>query len=111
MVEQVEWCSDGSGTMLGAIAKGKGVAGWNYVILERDKKGDFRIRKVMANFFNLKAARVDLVLWMIEIKKSDHTNPGTTDSRLLPVPVELPHHKLRMPDYSELPVGQTYGAG
>lgn len=38
MVEQVEWFSDTSGNSLGAIAKGKGVAGWNYVILERDRK-------------------------------------------------------------------------
>jgi hypothetical protein len=90
MVEQVEWCSAGSGTMLGAIAKGEGVAGWNYVILERNKKGDFHIRKVMDNFFNLKAARVDLWLWMTVIEKSDRTNPETTNSWLPSVPVELP---------------------
>jgi hypothetical protein len=67
MVEQVEWFSNRSGNLLGAIAEGGCVSGWNYVILKRDKKGDFHTRKVMSNFFNLKAARVDLLLSMAEI--------------------------------------------
>jgi hypothetical protein len=90
MVEQVEWCSNGSGTMLGAIAKGEGVAGWNYAILKRDSKGDFQVRKVMNNFFNLKAAGVDLSISMAGFEKIDRTNPETTDSGLPPVPAELP---------------------
>ena len=69
MVEQVEWFSDTSATLLGAIAKGKGVAGWNYVILERDQKGSFRVRRVMSNFFSLEAAGVDLLLWMAGSEK------------------------------------------
>jgi len=64
MVEQVEWFSDTSGKSLGAIAKGEGVAGWNYVILERDQKGNFQVRKVMSNFFSSEVARVDLLLCM-----------------------------------------------
>jgi hypothetical protein len=64
MVEQVEWFSDTSGTSLGAVARGKGGAGWNYVILERDQKGIFQVRKVMSNFFSLDIARGDLLLWM-----------------------------------------------
>ena len=67
MAEQVEWFSNRSGNLLGSIAEGERVAGWNYVILKRDKKGDFHIRKVMSNFFNLKAARVDLLLSMAGI--------------------------------------------
>ena len=67
MVEQVEWFSNRSGRLLGAIAKGECLADWNYIILKRDKKGNFHIRKVMSNFFNLKAARVDLLLSMAEI--------------------------------------------
>jgi hypothetical protein len=105
MVEQVEWFSNGSGSLLGTIAKGKGVTGWNYVVLERDKLGDLYIHKVMNNLFSLEAARVDLLLWMagsekiaridlllsmVGIKKSDCTNPGMTDSWLPPVPEELP---------------------
>ena len=70
MVEQVEWFSDTSGKVLGAIAKGKGVAGWNYVIMERDQKGTFHVRKVMSSFFNSEVARVDLLLCMAGSEKS-----------------------------------------
>lgn len=67
MVEQVEWFSNRSGNLLGAIARGGGVAGWNYAVLKRDKKGDFHVRKVMNNFFNLNAAKIDLLLSMAAI--------------------------------------------
>ena len=36
MVEQVEWFSNKLGNLLGIIAEGKSVAGWNYAILKRD---------------------------------------------------------------------------
>src|SRR5258708_2816382 len=64
MVKQTQWFSNRSGSMLAAIAKGKGAAGWNYAILKRDRNGDFRVRKVMNNFFDLNAAKVDLMLSM-----------------------------------------------
>ena len=67
MGQQVEWFSNRSGNLLGSIAEGERVAGCNYAILKRDKKGDFHIRKVMSNLFNLKAARVDLLFSMAEI--------------------------------------------
>jgi len=66
MIEQVEPFSNKSGNLLGTIA-GECVAGWNYVILKRDNKGDFRIHKVMGNFFSSTAARVDLLISMAEI--------------------------------------------
>jgi len=75
MVEQIEWFSNKSGNLLGAIAKGEGVAGWNYVILRRDKRGGVHVRKVMNNFFNLNATRVDLFLSMTAILRS---NPWRT---------------------------------
>jgi hypothetical protein len=74
MVHQVEWFSNGSGTMLGTIAKGKGVARWNYAVLKRDKKGTFHVRKVMSNFFDLKVAAVDLLHSMAGIEKIDCAN-------------------------------------
>ena len=67
MVQQVEWFSSKSGNLLGVIAKDEGVAGWNYAIFKRDNKGEFHVQKVMDNFFNLNAARVDLFLSMTEI--------------------------------------------
>ena len=69
MGEQVEWFSNRSGTLLGTVAKGEGVASWNYAILKRDRTGDFHVRKVMSNFFSLENARVDLLLWMAAIEK------------------------------------------
>jgi hypothetical protein len=67
MVQQVEWFSSKSGKLLGVIAKDEGVAGWNYALFKRDKNGDFHVQKVMDNFFNLSATRVDLFLSMTEI--------------------------------------------
>lgn len=66
MVNQVEWFSNKSGNLLGTVAEGERVAGCNYAILARDKTGHFHIRKVMSNFFNVKAARIDLLLSMAE---------------------------------------------
>jgi hypothetical protein len=81
MVEQVEWYSNRSGNMLAAIAKGEGAAGWNYVILKRDKKDEFHVRKVMSNFFNLNAAKVDLLLSMASIG-IDHFKPPALPASL-----------------------------
>jgi hypothetical protein len=89
MMEQVEWFSDRSGSLLGTIAEGKSGAGWNYAVLKRDRKGDFHVRKVMNNFFNLKAARVDLLLSMAGIEKIHCVNRGTADFRLPPMKAEL----------------------
>ena len=69
MVEQVEWFSSKSGHLLGAIAKGRSYSDWNYAILKRNRKGDFHVRKVMGNFFNLRAARIDLLLSMAGIER------------------------------------------
>ena len=71
MGEQVEWFSNRSGNLLGTVAKGEGVAGWNYAILKRDKKGGPHVRKVMSNLFSLNDARVDVLLSMAGIEKVD----------------------------------------
>jgi len=75
LAEEVEWFSNRSGNLLGTIAEGGCVTGWNYVVLKRDKKGDFHTRKVMGNFFNLKAARVDLLHSMAGIAISQPALP------------------------------------
>jgi hypothetical protein len=67
MVEQVAWFSNGSGNLLGTIAKGKSVAGLNYVIFKRDPEGHFQVYKVMSNFFDIKAAKNDLLISMAEL--------------------------------------------
>jgi len=71
MGKEVEWFSNRSGTVVGTIAQGEGVADWNYAILKRGKNGDPRVRKVMNNFFSLKTARVDLLLSMAEIESAN----------------------------------------
>ncbi len=89
MVDQVEWFSNRSGTLLGTIAQGESVAGWNYAILKRDKKGELHVRKVMGNFFNSKAARVDLLLSMAEIEQIDYANRDAANFGLPSMPAEL----------------------
>ncbi len=89
MGEEVEWFSNRSETLLGLVAKAEGIAGWNYAIFKRDKNGEFRVRKVMSNFFSLKDARVDLLLLMAGIEKLDGANRGTANSRSSSMPAEL----------------------
>ncbi len=89
MGEQVEWFSNRSGDVLGFVARGEGAAGWNHAILKRDKEGEFRVRKVMGNFFSLKDARVDLLLLMAGVEKFDGADRGTANSQLASVPAEL----------------------
>jgi hypothetical protein len=85
MVVEVEWFSNRSGRLFGTIAKGEGVAGWNYAILKRDKLGNSHVCKVMNNFFSLKAARVDLLLSMAGIESA---NREMADFRLPSMPAE-----------------------
>ncbi len=89
MVEQVEWFSNRSGNLLGTIARGESVAGWNYVIVKWDKKGHPHVCKVMNNFFSSKAARVDLLLSMAEIEKVDSANRELANFTLSSMPAEL----------------------
>lgn len=72
--KEVEWFSNRSGNLLGAVAKGEGVAAWSYAILKRDQKGDPHVRKVMNGFFSVNAAKVDLLLSMAEIENIDYAN-------------------------------------
>ena len=83
MVEQVEWFSNRSGTLLGTIAGGRGLTGWNYAVMKRDTTGDFHVRKVMTNFSSLTAARLCLLLSMARIEKLNGADRGTADSSAL----------------------------
>jgi len=83
MLEQVEWFSNQSGTLLGAIAKGENHAGWNYAIFKQDRHGDFHIRKVMNNRLNLKAVRDELLVSMAGIA-IDKPAPGIPSTSATP---------------------------
>jgi hypothetical protein len=89
MGEQVECFSNRSENLLGFVAKSEGIAGWNYVILKRDKAGEYHARKVMGNFFSLKDARVDLLLLIAGIEKFDGANWEAAVFGLPSIPVEL----------------------
>ena len=89
MGEQVEWLSNRSGSLLGIVARGEGVAGWNYAILKRDREGEFHPSRVMGNFFSQKDARVDLLLLMAGIEQFDDTDRGPKPSQLASAPVEM----------------------
>ena len=68
--EEVEWFAAKPGDVLGTIAKGKGEASWNYVVLKQKTPGGFKVCNVEANFFSRNAARVDLLLAMVAAAKS-----------------------------------------
>jgi Protein of unknown function (DUF2934) len=77
--EEVDWFAAKPGGLLGTVAKGKGEAGWNYVILKQKKTGGVKVCNVEANFFNRDAARVDLMLTMAAAA----TKPSRQSSREL----------------------------
>ncbi len=85
--EEVEWFANRRANVLGLIARETGTAGWNYVILKRDRNGKFRVRQVMGNFFSLRAARVDLLLAMAELGKAERFHlHDPANERVVPFP-------------------------
>jgi len=56
--KEVEWFADDTGNVIGTIALGS--TGWSYVILRRDKLGNFRVCNVRGNLYGLDAARMDI---------------------------------------------------
>jgi hypothetical protein len=62
MVRQIEWFADRAGTTIGTIAPGQPDEGWNYVVLSRDKTGNFQICKRGRGAFSLDDARTDMLL-------------------------------------------------
>ena len=63
--KEVEWFSNETGNIIGTIALGDSSRGWNYVILKRNRIGEFHVRNVVCDFYNHAAARVDLMLAMV----------------------------------------------
>ena len=57
--KEVEWFSNKTGNIIGAIALGDQSRGWNFVILKRNQIGRFNVCGVACDFYNLAAARVD----------------------------------------------------
>ena len=63
--KEVEWFSNTTGNIIGTIALGNKSRGWNYVILKRNQMGKFHVCKVVCDFYDHAAARVDFMLAIV----------------------------------------------
>ena len=63
--EEVEWFADVAETIIGTIGFDRNNMGWNYAILKRDNRGDFRISERQGNLPNCHTARVALLHRMV----------------------------------------------
>jgi len=71
MAWQIEWFANRAGTTIGTLAVGEADEGWNYVVLGRDKTGDFRVYKRGGDLFSLDDARAEFLLDMAAAEKSE----------------------------------------
>jgi hypothetical protein len=62
---EVEWFTNKTGNIIGTIALGDKSMGWNYVILRRNRMGEFHVCDAVCDFYNHAAARVDLMFAMV----------------------------------------------
>ena len=81
MAWQIEWFADKAGTTIGTLALGEADEGWNFVVLARDRTGDFRILKLGGDAFSLDDARAELLSEMAAAEKS---GPETSSLRISP---------------------------
>jgi hypothetical protein len=57
--KEVEWFADAAGNVIGTIALAARDSGWNYLVLRKNKLGNFRASNRRENLFSLDVARVD----------------------------------------------------
>ena len=57
--KEVEWFADAAGNVIGTIALAARDRGWNYVVLRKNKLGNFQASHRRENLFSLDEARVD----------------------------------------------------
>lgn len=63
--EEVEWFADVAETIIGAIGSGGMNKGWNYAILKRGTKGEFRVSERQGSFPTRHTARIALLRRMV----------------------------------------------
>ena len=63
--KEVEWYANPTGSLIGTIAFGDRSRGWNYVIFKRNRAGRFHVSRVVCDFYDRAAARVDFMFAMI----------------------------------------------
>lgn len=57
--KEVEWFTNAVGNVLGTIALAARHRGWNYVVLKKNKLGNFQASNRRENLFSLDEARVE----------------------------------------------------
>ena len=57
--KEVEWFADAVGNVIGTIALSARDRGWNFVVLRKNKLGNFQAFNRRENLFSLDEARVD----------------------------------------------------
>lgn len=57
--KEVEWFANAAGNVIGTIALAARNRGWNYVVLRKNKLGNFRAFNRREDLFSLEEARVD----------------------------------------------------
>jgi len=72
---QIEWFANKTGTIIGTLAVDKVDEGWNYIVLGRDERGDFRVLKLGGDAFSLDDARTELLFEMAAAEKSRRGSP------------------------------------
>ncbi len=70
MGEQVEWFANKAKNLIGTIALTKTGKSWNFVVLRRNKLGNFQICDSGKNFFNLRQTMVQFRYAMAAAKNS-----------------------------------------
>jgi hypothetical protein len=57
--KEVEWFADAAGNVIGTIALAARDRGWNYVVLRKNRLGNFQASNRREDLFSLDEARVD----------------------------------------------------
>ena len=57
--KEVEWFADAAGNVIGTIALAARDRGWNYIVLRKNKLGNFQASNRREDLFSLDEARVD----------------------------------------------------
>ena len=70
MGRQIKWFTNKAKTLIGTIAVTKVGRSWNFVVLRRNKQGNFQVCEVGQNFFNLVQTIVQFKYVMVAAKNS-----------------------------------------
>jgi len=70
MGRQIKWFTNRAKNLIGTIAVTKVGRSWNFVVMRRNKQGNFQVCEVGQNFFNLVQTMVQFKYVMVAAKNS-----------------------------------------